>query len=152
MRRQHGYTLIEMLFVIGFCFLLLLLTSFIFTTSTKLIKAQHTVIPELKQVDAMVDQLREDVWDAKTVTVVSEHELQLATDDGSVQWSLDDAGLQWVRKQSDRQRYFPGNMVQMNFKIAPAGVTAVIGNQLSRDPVTMRLLSVTMLKEMQHDR
>ena len=25
MRRQHGYTLIEMLFVIGFCFLLLLL-------------------------------------------------------------------------------------------------------------------------------
>ncbi len=152
MKRQHGYTLIEMLFVIGFCLLLLLLTSFIFTTSTRLIKAQHTVIPELKQVDAMVEQLREDVWKAKTVTVVSERELQLATGDGLTRWSLDDAGLQWVRKQSDRQRYFPTNMVQMNFQVAPAGVTAVIANQQSRDPVTMRLLSAPMLKEVQHDR
>ena len=42
MRRQHGYTLIEMLFVIGFCFLLLLLTSFIFT-SPDLMDMNHVI-------------------------------------------------------------------------------------------------------------
>ena len=107
MRRSAGYTLIEMIFVVSLCMFLLVLTAILFTTSTRVIKSQHTTKPVLQQLDSMVASLREDVWLADQVAVNQDNELLLKQNESTITWRSDANDQQISRTAGAAQRFYP---------------------------------------------
>lgn len=150
MKQHRGITLVEMIFVLSLCMFLTLLTSMLFMTSTRLIQAQHTSKPKLQQLDGMIATLRQDVWASQQVTVSPDNTLQLAQGQNTVRWSVDADKSQIVRTGVDKLRYYPAQLATLHYAPAVGGVDIEIHTANAFEPVTMRLLSASMLKEAQH--
>lgn len=149
MKRYRGFTMMEMSVVISLCMVLLGLTAILFTTSTRLIKAQHTIGPQLAQFDAMIDLLREDVWESKTCEIKPDGSLVLVMSEQPVTWQKDADSGQIVRRQDEHHRYYPRQQVTLRFEAISAGITLAIQTPEDTRPITMSLLSRHMLKEAQ---
>lgn len=148
----HGFTLMEMIFVVGMGLFLMLLTSILFTTSTHTIREEQLSKPRINQLDALVATLRADVWAGDALTVVDAGTLQIGSGDRVIDWSQDTAKHQIIRRQAQDQHYHTANLATLGFVQVVGGVEVQITVEGQRDPVVMRLLSRHLLEEAQDAR
>lgn len=154
---HHGYTLIELLVITSLCMFLILLASKIFMTSTKVIQTNLSSRQDLAQLDAMVEQLREDVWRTQSITILADQTLSLQNDAVKIQWAVNDQKqIQRIMTSSPSQknqtRNYPAGLAELQFNASklPGGILLNVVTVNNRDPVTMYLHCKAQILEAQH--
>ena len=146
----------ELLIITSLCMFLILLTGKIFMTSTKVIQTNLSSRQDLAQLDAMVKQLRADVWQTHSVEILEDQSLALQNEAAKIQWGINDNNqiqrtLTDNTTQNVQTRNYPAGLVEIHFKPAKLpGVGVDVVTASNRDPVVMHLPCKVQLLEAQH--
>ena len=120
-RYKRGFTTIEMMSVLLLLAAIGLVLSRLFLASMRVIDQAPRARDQIVRVEAMMTQLRDDVWHAADVRVSNPRTLIV----DQVTWTIsrDDASI--TRTQDNETRHWKPISADLSFAASPSGVTLV---------------------------
>jgi type II secretory pathway pseudopilin PulG len=117
---RRGFTLTEMLFILGMLAVAGLLTTRLFTASMRVIDQAPAARDRQTSIEHISMALRRDVWSASAIQLPDSRTIVLANPDGqTTRWTVDEHGI--IRSSGGAERRWPVAM-PLWFESIEAGV------------------------------
>jgi Tfp pilus assembly protein PilX len=146
---RTGYSLTEILFVLGLLTIFAVVATRLFGSTVRIMYASADEQNTTSALDSAMRALRGDAWNASTLATPDPHSLRIAQAEQSVEWSIDQEG-NLIRsthpaKASATAQRWPGLGRHLAFESAGAAVNVRVLDQRQKPSAQVSLVSQVML-------